>query len=270
VVSELQATNIEMEYERRDGSIVRAIDNVTLSIEPGEFVSIVGPSGCGKTTFLKIVNGLLPPTAGELMIRGHELTQSTGDRAMVFQEASLFPWFTVARNIGYGLECKKVAKAEIEKRVTPFVDLVGLTGFDKHYPYELSGGMQQRANLARALVVDPAVLLMDEPFAALDAQTREMMQAELLDIWAQTSKTVLFITHQINEAIYLSDRVIVMSARPGRVIADIKIDIPRPRSLSVKRTDAFLGYEDQIWQLIESQARATMQTSRLSEPGSSS
>jgi NitT/TauT family transport system ATP-binding protein len=266
-MSELEAKGIEMEYERRDGSIVRAIDDITLAIEPGEFVSIVGPSGCGKTTFLKIVNGLLLPTGGSLTVRGRPITQSTGDRAMVFQEASLFPWFSVARNIGYGLECQKVPKAEIAKRVNPYIDLVGLTGFDKHYPYELSGGMQQRANLARALVVDPAVLLMDEPFAALDAQTREMMQAELLDIWAQTSKTVLFITHQIGEAIYLSDRVIVMSARPGRVIADIRIDIPRPRALAVKRTDAFLGYEDQVWALIESQARATMAVGQLSEPG---
>jgi NitT/TauT family transport system ATP-binding protein len=266
-VTELEATNIQMQYIRRDGSAVNAIKDITLAIEPGEFVSIVGPSGCGKTTFLKIVNGLLAPTGGSLTVRGRPITQSTGDRAMVFQEASLFPWYSVARNIGYGLECQKVPKAEIERRVTPFIDMVGLAGFDKHYPYELSGGMQQRANLARALVVDPAVLLMDEPFAALDAQTREMMQAELLDIWAQTSKTVLFITHQIGEAIYLSDRVIVMSARPGRVIADIKIDIPRPRALAIKRTDAFLAYEDQVWQLIESQARATMATSQLSEPG---
>ena len=266
---ELEATHIRMEYERRDGSIVRAIEDITLAIEPGEFVSIVGPSGCGKTTFLKIVNGLLPPTGGELTVRDRPITQSTGDRAMVFQEASLFPWYSVARNIGYGLECQKVPKKEILRRVAPFIDMVGLRGFEKHYPYELSGGMQQRANLARALVVDPAVLLMDEPFAALDAQTREMMQAELLDIWAQTTKTVLFITHQIGESIYLSDRVIVMSARPGRIIADIKIDIPRPRALTVKRTDAFLGYEDQVWGLIESQARATMQADQLTEAAAS-
>jgi NitT/TauT family transport system ATP-binding protein len=145
--------------------------------------------------------------------------------------------------------------------------MVGLSGFEKHYPYELSGGMQQRANLARALVVDPAVMLMDEPFASLDAQTREMMQAELLDIWSQTKKTVLFITHQINEAIYLSDRVIVMSARPGRIIADIAIEIARPRTLAVKRTERFLRYEDDVWALIEAQARATMQSDQLTELG---
>jgi NitT/TauT family transport system ATP-binding protein len=262
-VPELEATNIQMEYIRRDGTVLRAIEDITLGIEPGEFVSIVGPSGCGKTTFLKIVNGLLKPSSGTLLIRGRPLQQRSRDRAMVFQESSLFPWYTVARNIGYGLECQKVPKAEIVKRVAPYIKMVGLEGFDKNYPYELSGGMQQRANLARALVVDPAVLLMDEPFASLDAQTREMMQAELLDIWSQTKKTVLFITHQINEAIYLSDRVIVMSARPGRIIADIRIDIPRPRTLHVKRTEQFLRYEDDVWALIESQARATMKSDQL-------
>ena len=264
---ELEATNIQMEYVRRDGTVLRAIEDITLAIDPGEFVSIVGPSGCGKTTFLKIVNGLLKPTQGRLLLRGQPLQQRSRDRAMVFQESSLFPWYTVVRNIGYGLECQKVPKAEIQRRVEPLVKMVGLSGFDKHYPYELSGGMQQRANLARALVVDPAVMLMDEPFASLDAQTREMMQAELLDIWSQTKKTVLFITHQINEAIYLSDRVIVMSARPGRIIADIEIQIARPRTLAVKRTEGFLRYEDQVWALIEAQARATMQSDQLTELG---
>jgi NitT/TauT family transport system ATP-binding protein len=266
-VPELESTNIQMEYIRRDGSVVRAIDDLTLAIEPGEFVSIVGPSGCGKTTFLKIVNGLLTPSGGTLLVRGRRIEQKSRDRAMVFQESSLFPWYSVARNIGYGLECQRVPKSEIQKRVEPFIDMVGLAGFERHYPYELSGGMQQRANLARALVVDPAVLLMDEPFAALDAQTREMMQSELLDIWEQTNKTVLFITHQISEAIYLSDRVIVMSARPGRIIADIAVDIPRPRTLAVKRTDEFLRCEDEVWGLIESQARATMQADQLTETG---
>jgi NitT/TauT family transport system ATP-binding protein len=266
-VPELEASQIQMEYVRRDGSVLRAIDDITLGIEPGEFVSIVGPSGCGKTTFLKIVNGLLKPTSGTILVRGRPLQQRSGDRAMVFQESSLFPWYTVARNIGYGLECQKVPKKEIAGRVAPFIEMVGLAGFDKNYPYELSGGMQQRANLARALVVDPAVLLMDEPFASLDAQTREMMQAELLDIWSQTNKTVVFITHQISEAIYLSDRVIVMSARPGRIIADLPIDIPRPRTLSVKRTERFLRYEDEVWALIEAQARATMRADQLSEAG---
>jgi NitT/TauT family transport system ATP-binding protein len=266
-VPELQATNIQMEYERRDGTRVRAIDDLTLSIDKGDFVTIVGPSGCGKTTFLKIVNGLIEPTSGSITVQGRPISASSRDRAMVFQDSSLFPWFQVWRNVGYGLECRKVPKAQIRTKVQPFIDMVGLRGFEQHYPYELSGGMQQRANLARALVVDPQVLLMDEPFAALDAQTREMMQSELLDIWGQTGKTVLFITHQINEAIYLSDRVIVMSARPGRILADIRIELPRPRGLAVKRSDQFREYEDRVWGLIESQARLTMTTTRLAAEG---
>jgi NitT/TauT family transport system ATP-binding protein len=263
----LEATDVQMEYERFDGSRVRAIESLTLSIEEGHFVSIVGPSGCGKTTFLKIVAGLIKPSSGSISLQGRPISTNSRDRAMVFQDSSLFPWFNVRRNVGYGLECHKVPRSDIDAKVQPIIDMVGLAGFEKHYPHELSGGMQQRANLARALVVDPKVLLMDEPFAALDAQTREMMQSELLDIWGQTGKTVLFITHQINEAVYLSDRVLVMSARPGRVLADITIDLSRPRGLGVKRSDAFRDYEDHIWQLIESQARITMRNGQLSPAG---
>jgi NitT/TauT family transport system ATP-binding protein len=266
-MSELEAIDVQMDYERPDGSTVPALDSVTLSLDKGQFVSIVGPSGCGKTTFLKIVNGIIKPTSGVIRIQGRPISTSSRDRAMVFQDASLFPWFTVRRNVGYGLECRGVARTQMQTRVQQVIDLVGLSGFEQHYPHELSGGMQQRANLARALVVEPQVLLMDEPFAALDAQTREMMQAELLDIWEQTQKTVVFITHQINEAIYLSDRVIVMSARPGRILADIMIDLPRPRGLAVKRSDAFHVYEDRVWELIESQARLTMKASQLASAG---
>ena len=254
----LEVTDLVIEYERADGTKVLAVDDVSISVEEGQFVSIVGPSGCGKTTLLKTVNGLISPNKGAIRVHGKPLQQKSHDRAMVFQEASLFPWYSVARNIGYGLECRGMTKKQAAEKVAPYIAMVGLAGFEKHYPYEISGGMQQRANLARALVVEPKILLMDEPFAALDAQTREMMQAELLDVWQQTRKTVLFITHQINEAIFLSDRVIVMSARPGRVLADIAIDLPRPRGLSLKRTPEFLEYEDQIWRLIEAQARITM------------
>jgi NitT/TauT family transport system ATP-binding protein len=256
----LEVSNLVIEYERADGSKVLAVNDVSLDVEEGQFVSIVGPSGCGKTTLLKSVNGLINPNSGDIRVHERPLEQKSRDRAMVFQEASLFPWYTVARNIGYGLECQGLSKKDAARKVAPYISMVGLKGFEKHYPYEISGGMQQRANLARALVVDPKILLMDEPFAALDAQTREMMQAELLDVWQQTRKTVLFITHQINEAVYLSDRVIVMSARPGRVLADITVELPRPRALDVKRTPEFLAYEDEIWKLIESQARLTMAT----------
>ena len=247
----LSARGVQMRYrDRATGNSLLAIDNVDLDVPDGAFVSLLGPSGCGKSTFLKIVNGLLPQTAGEIKL--HRVAKGRED-AMVFQDAALFPWYSVLDNVAYGLVCAGVRRGEARKRAAPYIDLVGLRGFADKYPYQLSGGMQQRANLARALAVDAAILLMDEPFASLDAQTREMMQAELLRIWNAARKTVLFVTHQIDEAVYLSDRVIVMAARPGRVIADITIDIPRPRPLSVKRTPEFASYEEQIWRLIARQ-----------------
>lgn len=247
----LSARGVHMEYrDRTADSTLVAIETMDLDVGEGEFVSLLGPSGCGKSTFLKIVNGLLTATAGEIKLR--RVTKGRED-AMVFQDSALFPWYSVVDNVAYGLVCAGVPRAEARKRAVPFIDLVGLQGFGAKYPYQLSGGMQQRANLARALAVDSSILLMDEPFAALDAQTREVMQAELLRIWNAAKKTVVFVTHQIDEAVYLSDRVIVMAARPGRIIADIKIDLPRPRKLDVKRTPEFARYEEQIWALIASQ-----------------
>jgi NitT/TauT family transport system ATP-binding protein len=177
---------------------------------------------------------------------------------MVFQDSCLMPWRTVLKNVMFGLECQGLDDGEGTARARKFVKLVGLEGFEDHYPHELSGGMQQRCNLARALTIDPKILIMDEPFAALDAQTREIMQLELLRIWREAGKTVLFITHQINEAIYLADRVIVFGARPGKVKETIKVDIPRPRPLSVKRDKRFLEYEDRLWNLIEEEVKKTM------------
>lgn len=260
----LQAMDIRMEYyQPRTNSRLLAIESFSIAVEEGEFVSIVGPSGCGKSTFLKIVDGLAEPTGGKLVLNGRTITKPGRDRAMVFQDASLFPWYTVINNVSYGLQCQGVSTKAAHAKARPFIELVGLHGFDHHYPYELSGGMQQRVNLARALAVDPELLLMDEPFAALDAQTREVMQSELLGIWQATRKTVLFITHQIDEAIYLSDRVLVMSARPGRLLADVKVDIPRPRHLQVKRSPRFLDLVDQIWNLIENQVKRTMAADQL-------
>jgi NitT/TauT family transport system ATP-binding protein len=257
--TKLEATDVRMEYiRRRDGSALLALERFTIGVSEGEFVSIVGPSGCGKSTFLKILAGLIRPSGGEIKVDGRVITGPASDRAMVFQDSSLFPWYTVAQNVAYGLSCQGVGKKAAADQVAPLIDMVGLHGFDRHYPHELSGGMQQRVNLARALAVDPVLLLMDEPFAALDAQTREIMQAELLKIWQQTAKTVVFITHQINEAVYLSDRVVVMSARPGRMLADIPIDMPRPRSLEIKHSPAFVSYEQQIWQLLEGEVRREM------------
>ena len=247
----LRATGVRMEY--RDPATrerLTAIERMDVDIREGEFVSIVGPSGCGKSTFLKIVNGLLPATEGDIEIKH---SKGGADHAMVFQDSSLFPWYSVQRNVAYGLACRGVKRKEAFARALPYIKLVGLEGFESKYPYQLSGGMQQRANLARALTVDPELLLMDEPFAALDAQTRELMQVELIRIWSEAQKTVLFITHQIDEAIFLSDRVLVMSARPGRILADITIELPRPRDLDIKRTPKFVAYEDQIWRLISKQ-----------------
>lgn len=252
----LRVTDVRLEYvNRRTGKHLLALDKVNLEVHRGEFVSIVGPSGCGKTTFLSCVDGLMPVTAGSIKLDGKEVTGPSHDRAMVFQQASLLPWRTVMGNVVYGLELQGWDKKRARERGREFITLVGLDGFADSYPSELSGGMQQRVNLARALATDPEMLLLDEPFAALDAQTREFMQAELLKIWRATKKTALFITHQINEAIYLADRVLVFSARPGHVREDIRIDLPRPRPLRIKREPAFIAYEDHIWTLIEDEVR---------------
>src|SRR5688572_30879292 len=215
----------------REAREIPALVDVSLSVQEGEFVAVVGPSGCGKTSLMNIVAGLLPYDEGSVSIDGKRVNGPGVDRAVVFQHSSLLPWRTIAGNIRYGMEMqRRFDSATMRSRTDHFVKLVGLSGFENHYPSELSGGMQQRVNLARALASDPAVLLMDEPFAALDAQTREYMQSELLKIWAQARKTVVFITHQINEAVYLADRVTVMSSRPGTVkgVFDIPFDRPRP------------------------------------------
>jgi NitT/TauT family transport system ATP-binding protein len=250
--AKLEAQEISLEYRQpRSNTRLLALDRVNLTIMDGEFLSIVGPSGCGKTTFLSVVDGLIPASSGRILVDGRVVTAPGPDRAVVFQDASLLPWRTVLKNVVYGLECRNVNGREATERASAFIELVGLSGFEHHYPHELSGGMQQRVNLARALVMDPQVLLMDEPFAALDAQTREVMQEELLRIWLKARKTVLFITHQIDEAIYLSDRVAVFSGRPGRVKDIIDVDIARPRQLHIKREPRFHALEDRVWGLIE-------------------
>jgi len=255
----LQATGLRHEYyQPRTGGRLLALDNINLHVEDGEFVSIVGPSGCGKTTFINLCDGLLKPTAGKIDIDGKQVTGPGTDRGMVFQDSCLMPWRTVFKNVIFGLECQRLDDAEGQERARKFIKLVGLQGFEDHYPHELSGGMQQRCNLARALTVDPKILIMDEPFAALDAQTREIMQSELLRIWREAKKTVLFITHQINEAIYLADRVVIFGARPGKVKQTIKIDLPRPRALSLKRDPRFLDLENRVWEQIEEEVKKTM------------
>ena len=253
----LEARDISMFFTRR-GRQIEALRDVSLAIGAGQFVSIVGASGCGKTTLLRIVDGLITPSSGEILVNGKPVTGPGPDRGFVFQQDALFPWRTVFDNVRFGLQVQGHNKRDSVERVNRFIQMVGLDGFEHHFPHELSGGMRQRANLARALSIDPDVLLMDEPFAALDAQTREIMQAELLRIWRQNRKTVLFITHQIDEAVYLADRVVVMTSRPGRVKAVLEVDIPRPRQLSVKRTPRFLELVDEIWAMIEEEVRTAM------------
>jgi NitT/TauT family transport system ATP-binding protein len=258
-VPKLQVVGLKMEYRRAAGGPATvALDDVNLSVEDRKFVAIVGPSGCGKTTFIKIVDGLIRPTAGQILIDGRPVTEPGLDRAMVFQDASLLPWRTVYGNVIYGLECQKRDDAAARERAHQLLRLVGIAKFSNHYPHELSGGMQQRCNIARALAVDPEVLIMDEPFAALDAQTRELMQLELLRIWREARKTVLFVTHQISEAVYLADRVVVFRARPGGVKRIVDVELERPRPLGIKRSAQFLQYEDDIWTSIEEEAKDAM------------
>jgi len=211
------------------GEPLLALVDVDFQVRQNEFFSIVGPSGCGKTTLLNLLAGFEQPTRGELRVAGDVITTPGWDRAVVFQEYALFPWYTVEDNIRYGLKRKRIAEGEQRRLVDHYVSLVGLRGFESRYPHELSGGMRQRVSIARALAVNPCILLMDEPFASLDVQTREYMQDELLKIWQREPKTVIFVTHSIDEAIKLSDRIAIMAPRPGRVQEIKTVDFPRPR-----------------------------------------
>jgi NitT/TauT family transport system ATP-binding protein len=249
--AKLQAERICKEFATGRAAALRVLDDVCLEIMPSEFVSIVGASGCGKTTLLRILDGLIEPTSGDVLIDGMKVGKPDHHRGFVFQKDSLWPWRTTMANVTFGLETKRVPRREAREIAQRLIDLVGLKGFEQHYPHELSGGMRQRVNLARALAINPEVLLMDEPFAALDSQTREVMQTELTRIWESDRKTVVFVTHQIDEAVFLSDRVIVMAARPGRVKEIVDIDLPRPRPFSLKRTAQFTAYVEHIWGLLE-------------------
>ena len=256
--AKLVARDVAVEYWlARSERLFTAVESVDLEVHDGEFVAIVGPSGCGKTTFLNAVDGLIPIAGGSLTLDGREITKPGRDRAMVFQQPGLLPWRTVLGNILFGVEAQgTMTRSEAMDGARKQIEVVGLKGFEDAYPSELSGGMQQRVNLARALLTNPEMLLLDEPFAALDAQTREMMQLELLRIWNRDRKTALFITHDIKEAIYLADRVIVFTKRPGRVKLEIDVDLGRPRSLRIKRDAKFVEYEDRIWESIQEELAA--------------
>jgi len=229
-----------------------ALKDFNLKVNKGEFVAIVGPSGCGKSTLLDILAGLAKPTSGEILIDGKKITGPALDRGIVLQGYALFPWRTVRQNVEFGLEIKKIPKKERKETSARFINLVGLDGFADHFPHELSGGMKQRVAIARALAYDPEVLLMDEPFAAVDAQTRETLQDELLRIWEETGKTIVFVTHSIEEAVFLADRVAVLATNPGSVKEVLDIDLPRPRHNSDIRSSAEFGWvRHKVWELLQ-------------------
>lgn len=229
-----------------------ALKDINLKVNKGEFIAIVGPSGCGKSTLLDILAGLAQPTSGSILIDGKKVNGPALDRGIVLQGYALFPWRTVRQNVEFGLEIKKIPKAERKTISASFINLVGLDGFGDHYPHELSGGMKQRVAIARALAYDPEVLLMDEPFAAVDAQTRETMQDELLRIWEETGKTIVFVTHSIEEAVFLADRVVVLGTNPGSVKDILDIDLPRPRHNSDIRSSAEFGWvRHKVWELLQ-------------------
>jgi NitT/TauT family transport system ATP-binding protein len=252
----IEFRQVTVTYPQPGGGTLVAVEGFQLQVKKGEFVTIVGPSGCGKSTMLLVADGLLRPSAGQVYFEDKPVTGPGPDRALVFQEFALLPWRTVASNVMLGLELeKKHTPAQLRDLSTRYIQLVGLQGFEKHYPHQLSGGMRQRVGLARALAVNPAILLMDEPFAALDAQTREIMSEELLRIWEEDKKTVLFVTHGIEEAVYLADRVVVMSSQPGRVKEIIPVDLPRPRDLAIKDDPKFVHLRRHIWNLLMDEVR---------------
>lgn len=254
----VEASHLTIRHLHKQFGDLLALNDVNLDVSAGEFVCLVGPSGCGKTTLLRIVAGLMEADLGDIRIGGKPVTRPGADRGFVFQSDCLLPWRTILRNTQIGLEINGRLDGDSREHVRALLKLVGLEGFERYYPWQLSGGMRQRVNLARALAINPQVLLMDEPFSALDAQTREIMQTEMLRIWTSGRKTVLFITHQIDEAVFLADRVVVLGRRPGRIKELVSIDLPRPRQLSLKRTPEFVAYVDRIWSLIEHDVRESI------------
>jgi NitT/TauT family transport system ATP-binding protein len=249
----LELINVEKSFTHAKGKL-RVLENINFSVEEGEFIALVGPSGCGKSTLLRIINGIMPPTAGQVLYKGRQVDGINLECALVFQSFALMPWLTVKANVELGLEAQGMAPAEREKRASMYIDKVGLDGFEEAYPRELSGGMKQRVGLARALAVEPRVLLMDEPFSALDALTAITLREELLDIWQAPDMpvhTIVIVTHIIEEAVELADRILVMAASPGRIVANLKVGLPRPRD---RRQEQFNALTDKVFSLIEERA----------------
>ncbi|SFF04835.1 NitT/TauT family transport system ATP-binding protein [Marinobacter sp. DSM 26671] len=245
----ISVRDVDIVFDTASGPHV-AVQDASLTIRPGEFICLLGPSGCGKSTLMNTIAGFVKPTSGEVKVDGEAVTEPGPDRGMVFQQHSLFPWKTVKENVAFGPLMSGVGSQEASSVARTFLSLVGLAAFENAYPNTLSGGMQQRVGIARALANYPSVLLMDEPFGALDAQTRVMMQENLLEIWREFRNTVVFVTHDIDEAVFLSDRIVVMSASPGKIIADIDVDLPRPREQSLLTSPEFMALKRQCLDLI--------------------
>ena len=257
-MAKLRIDDVTLRFLPKGGKPVTALDGISLDVEEKEFSVIVGPSGCGKSSLLRLVAGLIEPSAGTISLDGKLVTRPGRDRGMVFQSYTLFPWLTVEDNVEFGLKLRDMAAEERKRVAKRYIQEVGLEGFEKSYPKQLSGGMMQRVALARALANDPAILLMDEPFGALDSQTRSLMQELLLTIWEHSHKTVLFITHDIDEAILLGDRVHVMTARPGRIKEMVEIHIRRPRNVDVLTSVEFIAIKRRIMALIHDEAVRAM------------
>ena len=256
----LEVRGVERRFASASGSTL-ALQATDLDVAENDFITILGPSGCGKSTLLRIVAGLDHPTAGEVRLDGRRIEGPGADRGMVFQSYTLFPWLTVLDNVCFGLRERGMARAQQLEVAHGFLGKVGLKGFADHFPKQLSGGMQQRTALARALANDPRMLLMDEPFGALDHQTRELMQELLLGIWEAQAKTVLFVTHDIDEAVFMGSRVVVMSARPGRIKLDRRVELPHPRSYSVKTTPAFVALKAELTEAVRAEVLAAQAAS---------
>ena len=254
----LEIKGVSKTYDAESSRPVRALDGVDLEVSEGEFVSVIGPSGCGKSTLFNIVGGLIPDHEGVVLIDGHSVDGAHKDVGVVFQEESTFPWRTTLDNVAFPLEIEGVGKAEREAAARRFVRLVGLEGFEKHYPAQLSGGMKQRAAVARTLAYEPRIMLLDEPFGALDEQTRMLLGDKMLEIWEELNQTMLLITHNITEAVQLSDRVVVMTFRPGAVKEVVPVDLPRPRTSEVISTPEFGGYVGRLWTLLREEASRGM------------
>ncbi len=253
-IAKLSVQNVGKSYKMRDNAVT-VLENVTLHIHARELICLVGSSGCGKSTLLNIIAGLIAPSTGEVYVDGQQVTGRPGsDRGMVFQGYTLYPWLTVAQNVGFGLQLRNVPKAEQRQQVEYFLEVVGLTQFARAYPKQLSGGMKQRVAIARALANEPALLLMDEPFGALDAQTKEQMQQFLLELWEKTHVTILMITHDVEEAIYLSQRVYVMQSRPGRIHQEVSVNLPTHRNLAIKLANEFVQIKRQVLEALWDQS----------------